>query len=123
MLISNKISSLSNAKDGERRVIDREILTVKNAIKFRNEIQELMRDNAGIVREDKKLRKGLKRLLALKKEFYSKDNVLKKFKINDNSVRTLKVKSPLVVCEAILRSALMREESRGAHFRSDFSER
>jgi succinate dehydrogenase / fumarate reductase, flavoprotein subunit len=58
-LISNKISSSSNAKDGERRVIDREIFTVKSAIKFRNEIQELMRDNAGIVREDKKLRKGL----------------------------------------------------------------
>ena len=96
---------------------------VKNAIKFRNEIQELMRDNAGIVIEDKKLRKGLERLLALKKEFYSKDNVLKKFKINDNSVRTLEIKSALVVCEAILRSALMREESRGAHFRSDFSER
>ena len=96
---------------------------VKNAIKFRNEIQELMRDNAGIVIEDKKLRKGLKRLLALKKEFYSKDNVLKKLKINDNSVRTLEIKSGLVVCEAILRSALMREESRGAHFRSDFSER
>ena len=96
---------------------------VKNAIKFRNEIQELMRDNAGIVIEDKKLRKGLKRLLALKKEFYSKDNVLKKLKINDNSVRTLEIKSALVVCEAILRSALMREESRGAHFRSDFSER
>jgi succinate dehydrogenase/fumarate reductase flavoprotein subunit len=89
---------------------------VKNAIKFRNEIQELMRDNAGIVIEDKKLQKGLKRLLALKKEFYSKDNVLKKFKINDNSVRTLEVKSALVVCEAILRSALMREESRGALF-------
>jgi len=89
---------------------------VKNAIKFRNEIQELMRDNAGIVIEDKKLQKGLKRLLALKKEFYSKDNVLKKFKINDNSVRTLEVKSALVVCEAILRSALMHEESRGALF-------
>ena len=61
--------------------------------------------------------------MALKKEFYSKDNVLKKLKINDNSVRTLEIKSALVVCEAILRSALMREESRGAHFRSDFSER
>jgi pimeloyl-ACP methyl ester carboxylesterase len=33
------------------------------------------------------------------------------------------VKSALVVCEAILRSALMREESRGAHFRSDFPNR
>jgi succinate dehydrogenase/fumarate reductase flavoprotein subunit len=30
------------------------------------------------------------------------------------------VKSSLVVCEAIIRGALMRQESRGAHYRSDF---
>ena len=47
---------------------------------------------------------------------------MKDFKIDDNSVRTLEVKSALVVCEAIL-SALMREESRGAHYRSDFPNR
>ena len=47
---------------------------------------------------------------------------MKDFKIDDNSVRTLEVKSALVVCEAIL-SALMREENRGAHFRSDFPNR
>jgi succinate dehydrogenase flavoprotein subunit len=52
-----------------------------------------------------------------------KGNIIKNFKIDDNSVRTLEVKSALVVCEAILRSALMREESRGAHFRSDFPNR
>jgi succinate dehydrogenase/fumarate reductase flavoprotein subunit len=57
------------------------------------------------------------------KEFYSKDNIIKNFKIDDNSVRTSEVKSALIVCEAILRSALMSEESRGAHFRSDFPSR
>ncbi|MFY9869038.1 MAG: hypothetical protein WAK17_04915 [Candidatus Nitrosopolaris sp.] len=30
------------------------------------------------------------------------------------------VRSFLVACEAIIRSALIREESRGAHYRSDF---
>jgi succinate dehydrogenase / fumarate reductase, flavoprotein subunit len=69
------------------------------------------------------LRKRLKRLLALKKEFYSKDNIMKNFKIDDNFNRTLEVKSAVIVSEAILRSALMREESRGAHFRSDFPNR
>jgi succinate dehydrogenase / fumarate reductase, flavoprotein subunit len=33
---------------------------------------------------------------------------------------TWEVKSSLVACEAIIRSALMRQESRGAHYRSDF---
>jgi succinate dehydrogenase / fumarate reductase, flavoprotein subunit len=116
-------SLLSIRKERDEKLIYKEFFAVKNAIKFRNEIQKLMRDNAGIVREEKKLRKGLKRLLKLKKEFYSKDNIIKNFKIDDNSVRTFQVKSALVVCEAILRSALMREESRGAHFRSDFPNR
>jgi succinate dehydrogenase/fumarate reductase flavoprotein subunit len=79
-----------------------------------------MRDNVGIIREDKKLRKGLKEILALKKKFYSKYNNAKNLKINENSVSALEVKFALVVCEAIVRSALMRKESRGAHYRSDF---
>ena len=50
---------------------------------------------------------------------------MKEFKIDDegnseNIVLTWEVKSSLVVCEAILRSALVRQESRGAHYRSDF---
>jgi succinate dehydrogenase/fumarate reductase flavoprotein subunit len=121
--IPSRVSLLSNRNESKGRVIHKEFFAVKNAIKFRNEIQKLMRDNAGIVREDMKLRRGLKRLLALKKEFYSKDNIIKNFEIDDNFVRTLEVKSALIVSEAILRSALMREESRGAHFRSDYPNR
>jgi succinate dehydrogenase/fumarate reductase flavoprotein subunit len=96
------------------------IFVVKDPIKFRTEIEKLMKDSAGIVREAGKLQEGLKKILKLKKEFYSKDNILKKFKINENVVRTWEVKSAIVVCEAIMRSALMRQESRGAHYRIDF---
>ena len=67
-----------------------------------------MQENAGIVREATKLQKGLKRILELKKEFYAKDNIiLRKFKIDENVVRTWEVKSALVVCEAVIKSALM----------------
>lgn len=80
-----------------------------------------MKYDAGIIREEIKLQNGLKRILELKKEFYSKDNILKEFKIeNEGVVLTLEVKSSLVVSEAIIRSALIRQESRGAHYRSDF---
>jgi len=94
---------------------------VKEPVKFRDEIQELMKQNAGIVREEAKLKNGLKRILELKNRFYSKDNILK-FNIDDeeNIVASWQVKSSLVACEAIIRCALIREESRGAHFRSDF---
>ena len=100
---------------------DDEIFIVKDPIMFRNEIQEIMNHNAGIIREETRLQNGLKRILELKKEFYSKDNILKEFKIeNEEVVLTLEVKSSLVVSEAIIRSALIRQESRGAHYRSDF---
>ena len=100
---------------------DDEIFIVKDPIKFRNEIQEIMNHNAGIIREETRLQNGLKKILELKKEFYSKDNILKEFKIeNEEVVLTLEVKSSLVVSEAIIRSALIRQESRGAHYRSDF---
>src|SRR5919198_5870566 len=104
---------------------DDAIFIAKEPLKFLNEIQELMQQNAGIIREESKLQNGLKRILELKKEFYSKDNILKEFKIDDegngeNVVLTWEVKSSLIVCEAIIRSALMRQESRGAHYRSDF---
>ena len=80
-----------------------------------------MNHNAGIIREETRLQNGLKKILELKKEFYSKDNILKEFKIeNEEVVLTLEVKSSLVVSEAIIRSALIRQESRGAHYRSDF---
>src|SRR5215207_7132196 len=100
------------------------IFVVKEPINFRNHIQELMKQNAGIIREETRLQKGLKRILELKNEFYSKDNIMEVFKIDDNNseniVITWQVKSSLVACEAIIRSALMRQESRGAHYRSDF---
>ena len=103
------------------------IFVVKEPINFRNEIQELMKQNAGIVREQTRLQNGLKRILDMKDEFYSnKDNVkIKEFEIGDYNncedvVLSWQVKSSLLACEAIIRSALMRQESRGAHYRSDF---
>ena len=59
------------------------IFIVKEPVTFLNEIQELMKYNAGIIREEIKLQNGLKRILELKKEFYSRDNILKEFNIDD----------------------------------------
>jgi succinate dehydrogenase / fumarate reductase, flavoprotein subunit len=117
--------------DTQKKVFDKDyyegVSVVKEPISFRNEIQDLMKQNAGIVRNQTRLQNGLKRILELKSEFYSnKYNIdLKKFKTGynnnfENVVVSWQVKSSLIACEAIIRSALMRQESRGAHYRSDF---
>jgi succinate dehydrogenase flavoprotein subunit len=112
------------SNENNQKELDDEVFIVKEPITFRNEIQELMKQNAGIIREETKLQNGLKRILELKNEFYSKDNISKEFKIDDGNSEdiflTWEVKSSLVVCEAIIRAALTRQESRGSHYRSDF---
>jgi succinate dehydrogenase / fumarate reductase, flavoprotein subunit len=128
---SELISNIGNRKKGFDNNNNNDyqlgIFVVKEPIRFRNEIQKIMQQNAGIVREHTRLKEGLKKILELKNYFYSnKDNNinLKEFKIDDynfeNIVLTWQVKSSLIACEAIIRSALMRQESRGAHYRSDF---
>jgi len=116
--------SLLRLKVNNQEEFEDRIFEVKEPAKFRNEIQELMKQNAGIIRDETKLKNGLKRILELKKELYSKRSTFKEFKIEDdnceNVVLTWEVKSSLVICEAIIRCALMRQESRGAHYRSDF---
>jgi succinate dehydrogenase / fumarate reductase flavoprotein subunit len=121
---SNRSSNLRKEEESFVGDYHEWIFAVKEPIKFRNEIQQLMKDNVGIIREETRLQNGLKRILELKNEFYSKDNIIDVSEIDDNNsesiVITLQVKSSLVACEAIIRSALMRRESRGAHYRSDF---
>ena len=46
-----------------RKRFEDEIFVVKDPVKFRNEIQELMNLYAGIIREETKLKNGLKRIL------------------------------------------------------------
>ena len=92
---------------------------------FRKEIQDLMDQVAGIIRSATNLQKGLEKILTLKDRFYSQIRILSKNELNNdnhikNLIMTLEIRSSLVVCEAIIRSAFMRKESRGAHFRSDF---
>lgn len=101
------------------------LIVLDEPLRFRKEIQDLMDKYAGIVRCATNLHKGLEKIKNLKDKFDSQVHVLHKNELNDdnnirNLITTLEVRSSLVVCEAIIRSALMREESRGAHFRSDF---
>jgi succinate dehydrogenase / fumarate reductase, flavoprotein subunit len=99
------------------------LFAVKQPLRICSQIQQVMHENAGIIREASKLRKGIKKISELEKAFYSKNNVLRSHKNYENVVSTWEVRSALIVCEAVLRSASMRQDSRGAHYRSDFPDR
>ena len=99
------------------------LFAVKQPLRICSQIQQVMHENAGIIREASKLLKGIKKISELEKTFYSKNNVLRSHKNYENVVSTWEVRFALVVCEAVLRSASMRQESRGAHYRSDFPDK
>jgi succinate dehydrogenase/fumarate reductase flavoprotein subunit len=125
-LKKSEYNSLESKADIEVQNLKTEPIVVLNEpLRFRKEIQDVMDQFAGIVRNATNLQKGLEKILILKDKFSSQIQTIHENDLNNehsiqNLIITLEVKSSLLVCEAIIRSALMREESRGAHFRSDF---
>lgn len=95
-----------------------DLFLVKDAVGIRMEIQKTMCENVDIIRDATKMIKALDRIRELEQVFdKSKTGGLK---MDENLKRTLELRAMLTVSEAIVRSALLRKESRGAHYRSDF---
>lgn len=88
---------------------------------FKNRIKNLMWDKVAIVRDEKTLNEALRELLEMQKELDSLD-VKEKKQYNTELVTALEVINMVEICILVVKSAILRRESRGAHFRSDFPE-
>ncbi|MCL5874032.1 MAG: fumarate reductase/succinate dehydrogenase flavoprotein subunit, partial [Candidatus Thermoplasmatota archaeon] len=82
-------------------------------------LEENMSDNVGIIRNEEALKKALKVILDLKEDS-KRAAVQGGLKYNKGLLQALELPSMLTASEAIVRGALERKESRGAHARSDF---
>ena len=100
---------LSRHADGSERLAD-----------IRTEMQETMESGAGIYRDGDSLGKAADKLRELRDRFAraSLDDHSKTF--NTELVATLELSCMLDVAECIVACALRRQESRGAHQRTDF---
>ena len=88
---------------------------------FKNRIKNLMWEKVAIVREEKTLNKALKELQEMQKELDDLD-VSDRTQYNDDLLTALEVINMVEICILTVKSAILRRESRGAHFRSDFPE-
>lgn len=79
---------------------------------LKQELQDIMWNNVGILRDEKGLLEALEKVCLLSKKFPRSVKCLNK--------EEYEFKNMLVVAKLIIRSALQRKESRGAHYRSDF---
>ena len=90
---------------------------------LRDSLQRLMTEECSVFRNGQILEQALGQIRHLKKR-YSNIGLTNKSKVfNYELQEALELNNMLRVAEVIVYSALMRTESRGAHFRSDYQER
>ena len=86
-----------------------------NIKKIRSQIQQTMTLTAGLIKKDREMKAGLKKIQTYKKQ-------LQTGKVTNwkQLIVLLDTLSIVTAAELILSGALLRKESRGAHYRSDY---
>ena len=107
------ISIIRNATE----ILNRE--SGMNPYLLHEELQEVMQNNVGIVRSADLLTAGIEQLDKLK-ESYKEVKAAGASQFNPGWHEALAQRNMIITAEATARSALLREESRGAHTRIDF---
>jgi succinate dehydrogenase / fumarate reductase flavoprotein subunit len=91
----------------------------ENPARIRRELRTLMDKHAGVYRTGASMKEGLERIAELRQRF-SKVSVEDKSRIyNTTLIQTLETENMLELAEVLLLAGLAREESRGAHARTD----
>lgn len=91
--------------------------------RIRTDFQDCMTQHCGVFRTAELMQEGLQQLQQLQQQ-YSQIYLDDKGSCwNTEIVEALEMRSLMIVAQLILTSALNRQESRGAHFREDYSER
>lgn len=88
-------------------------LTEKFFRSIQQEIRNIMTEKVGIVRDKENLQTALHKL----------ENMKKYLDFNFNNKEVFEIQNLIILADLITKSAFLREESRGAHFRSDFPEK
>ena len=89
-------------------------------VEGKKQVQELMWEKGGVIRDGKKMKTGLDALQALQEEVDENLRIWPGKGYNRELLDAFELSHMIMVSILILRSALAREESRGSHYREDF---
>ena len=122
--------------NGQTRLDDRQIDTAvqqalapfergangENPYTVQHDLQEMMQELVGIVRQESEMREALELLDALR-ERAARAGIAGNREYNNGWHTAIDLHNLLTVSEAIARCAVERKESRGAHFREDYPDK
>jgi len=84
---------------------------LKDADILKSELRKLMTEKVGIIRDEEKLKEALTQVQEIKKETENKAFI---------TIEHWEFINMLTLSELVIKSALIRRESRGAHYRADY---
>ena len=122
---SRKLKSMPKIKDEDIKRIIKSATSILNREKGNNpyliheDLQKNMQYNVGIIRTKKEIVDGISRIEKMKEEF-KEVKAAGSSQFNPGWHEALALRNLLISSEAVAKSALLREESRGAHTREDF---
>ncbi len=127
---------LKSAKSESHDIIDEEVFKTRERLQeilfresgespadIRKELTEIMDAKVGVFRRPEEIEEALKVIREQRKRFESVALGGSDKKFNYSLIRTLELENLIDLAEAIALGALMRQESRGAHWRLDFPKR
>lgn len=111
----------------KEEVVNEEIKRIKGFIKkdgvnpytLTERLRNAMSENVGIVREEEGLKKALAEIEEIKKA-YRNVGVEGDLKFNPGLLQCMELYNMFTISELLVKGAILRKESRGAHYRSDF---
>jgi len=115
----------AKAADEEKRIFNGllEQSGTENPAHIRRQLRATMDLHAGVFRTGASMQEGLDKIAALKESF-RRIRIRDKSRIyNTDLIRALETENMLDLAEVLLASGLARQESRGAHARTDFKAR
>jgi succinate dehydrogenase / fumarate reductase flavoprotein subunit len=112
-------------REEEKRVFDGLLKRSgpENPAHIRRELRTLMDKHAGVYRTGESMQEGLDKIADLKQRFRNITLQDKSRIYNTNLIQALETENMLELAEVLLFAGLARQESRGAHARTDFAQR
>ena len=96
------------------------IITSADITQFREQLQNIMYTHCGIIRNEITLQEGEGKLLDLKNNIEHCENYSPSSPSYSHVIKWFELNNMIILGLSLIRSAIYRKESRGAHYREDY---